>query len=182
MNIEEIFYTYRDKVFGFFVKNLSDQELAKDLTQEAFYRLCKRKDQLEDIQNLNNYIFLMCRNLVINHINKASYEIKYRDHLIREWHNLSIRGKSDIEKNINSDYLKEILEKSLTQLPPRQKQIFTLSKQQGWSNDQIALKLGISPNTVKNHLHQAMKTLRSTIDPDIDFILLLLILSTGWMG
>jgi len=180
MDLEQIFHTYRDKVFGFFVKNLSDQELAKDLTQDVFFQLCNRKEQIQDIENLNRYIFLMCRNMAINHINKASRDKKYRDHLIRAWNNLNIRGKSDMEIKITGDHYRDLLENSLNRLPPRQKEIFTLSKQEGMSNQRIAQKLGLSPNTVKNHLHQALKTLRSTIHPDIDFMILILWL--GWLG
>lgn len=118
--------------------------------------------------------------MAINHIHKAAREKKYRDHLIRAWDNLSIRGKSEIERKINGDYYRDILENSLNRLPPRQKEIFTMSKQNGMSNQRIAQKLEISPHTVKNHLQQALKTLRSTIHPDIDFMILILWL--GWLG
>lgn len=178
IDLEQIFNDYRNKVYGFFVKNLSDQELARDLTQEVFFRLCQRQDELQDIQYLNRYIFLICRNMVINHLHKASHEKKYREHLVRAWENLNIRGKSAIERQIDADHYRMIIELSLNQLPPRQQQIFALSKQQGWSNQRIAQKLDLSPNTVKNHLHKAMKNLRATI-PDIDIVILILLLV--WM-
>ncbi|WP_236973466.1 RNA polymerase sigma factor [Membranihabitans maritimus] len=177
MELEKIFDTYQNKVFGFFVKNLSDKELAKDLTQEVFFRLCKRESKLHEIEDINSYIFLMCRNMAINHINKASHDKKYKERLIYAWNHLSIRGKSQIEKNIDSEYYSEILKESLNHLPPQQKLIFTLSKQEGLSNKLIAKKLGLSPNTVRNHLHQALKSLRSTVNPNIEFIMLLLSIS-----
>lgn len=180
MDLERIFDAYRNKVFGFFIKNLSDKELAEDLTQEVFFRLCKREDKLGEIDDINAYIYLMCRNMAINHLHKAAREQKYKEHLIYAWNNLHIRGKSQIEKNMESEYYLEILEQSLSQLPPQQKIIFTLSKQEGLSNKLIAQKLGLSPNTVRNHLHQALKNLRSTINPNIDFILL--ICGALWMN
>lgn len=175
MELEKIFYTYRSKVYGFFVKNLSDSELAEDLTQEVFFRLCKREKRLDEIDDINGYIFLMCRNMAINHIHKASHERKYKEHLIHAWKNLHIRGKSQVEKNIDAEYYSVILEESLNQLSPQQKIIFTLSKQEGLSNKLIAQKLGLSPNTVRNHLHQALKNLRSTVNPHIDFVVLILV-------
>ncbi len=174
MELENIFYTYRDKIFGFFVKNLSDQDLAKDLTQEVFFQLCKKQDQLHSIENLNSYIYLMCRNLAINHINKASHEKKYKERIMHAWNDLPIRGKSDIEKKINADYYHTILENSLNQLPPQQRLIFTLSKKEGLSNKLIAQQLGLSTSTVKNHLYQAVKNLKSSINPNIDYIVLIM--------
>ncbi|GAA5221664.1 RNA polymerase sigma factor [Membranihabitans marinus] len=171
MDLENIFYTYRDKVFSFFVKNLSDRELAKDLTQEIFFQLCKREDQLDDIQDINSYIFLMCRNMAINHINKAAHEKKYREHLVHAWNNLAIRGKSEIEEQINTEYYSDIIQQSLEALPPQQRLIFTLSKMDGYPIKHIAKQLDLSPNTVRNHLYQAVKTLKSTLSKsDIDFI------------
>lgn len=179
MDLEQVYYAYRDKVFGFFVKNLSDQELARDLTQEVFLKLCSRKDKLADIKCFDRYIYLMCRNLTVNHLNKAARDKKYREYLVHAWNNLNIRGKSSTEHKIDADHYRAIVQQSLDLLPPRQQQIFTLSKQQGWSNQRIARKLGLSPNTVKNHLHQAMKNLRSSI-PDIEIIVL--ILGVGLVG
>lgn len=173
MNLEKIFEEYRNKVFGFFVKNLSDKELAEDLTQEVFFRLCKREARLSEIEDINSYIYLMCRNMAINHLHKAAREQKYKEHLIYAWNHLHIRAKSQVEKNIESEYYLEILEQSLSQLPPQQKIIFTLSKQEGLSNKLIAQKLGLSPHTVRNHLHQALKSLRSSVNPNIDFIMLI---------
>src|SRR5690606_20869436 len=144
MNLENIFENYRNKVFGFFVKNLSDKQLAEDLTQEVFFRLCKRENSLDEIEDINSYLYLMCRNIAINHIHRAALEKKYKEHLVHAWHNLHIRGKSQVEKNIESEYFLEILEQSLSQLPPQQQIIFTLSKQEGLSNKLIAQKLGLS--------------------------------------
>lgn len=173
MDLENIFYSYRNKVFGFFVKNLSDKDLAEDLTQEVFFRLCKREGKLKEIEDINAYIFLMCRNMAINHIHKASHEKKYKEQMIHAWNHLYIRGKTQVEKNMESEYFVELLEHGLSQLPPQQKIIFTLSKQEGLSNKLIAQQLGLSPHTVRNHLHQALKNLRSTVNPHIDFVLLI---------
>lgn len=173
MDLENIFYSYRNKVFGFFVKNLSDKDLAEDLTQEVFFRLCKREGKLKEIEDINSYIFLMCRNMAINHIHKASHEKKYKEQMIHAWNHLYIRGKTQVEKNMESEYFVELLEHGLSQLPPQQKIIFTLSKQEGLSNKLIAQQLGLSPHTVRNHLHQALKNLRSTVNPHIDFVLLI---------
>ena len=48
---------------------------------------------------------------------------------------------------------REMLESVINQLPPQQRIVYKLSRQQGLSRQQIASQLHISPHTVKNHLH-----------------------------
>lgn len=173
--IKSLFNEYRDKVFGFFVKNLGDRELAKDLTQEVFYKLCKKGDQIVEIQEINSYIFLMTRNIIFDHLRKAANERDYRDHLIREWKETPLGTnfqKPEAEKQIETEYFDEIFNQTVDILPPQQKLIVTLSKKEGLSNKSIAKKLGISPNTVKNHLHQALKSLRSSVNPNMELIII----------
>jgi RNA polymerase sigma-70 factor (ECF subfamily) len=46
-------------------------------------------------------------------------------------------------------------------MPPQQRLVYKLAKQEGWSREEIAERLNISPNTVRNHLAAAVEFLRS---------------------
>nr|HPQ22136.1 sigma-70 family RNA polymerase sigma factor [Saprospiraceae bacterium] len=80
----------------------------------------------------------------------------------------------EAEKKMNTEHYQEVLERSLNQLPDQQRLIFNLSKIEGLSHQKIAEKLDLSPITVRNHLHRAMKTIRATINPDIDLMVMIL--------
>src|SRR5690606_21001797 len=163
MDLKSIFTEYRDKVFGFFVSSLGDRDLAADLTQELFYKLCKKQDSLHEIRNINAYIFWMAQNMVIDHLRRAAHETQYREQLIAAWKNSTSPGfyqKPEIEYQIDAEHYDQLFDQLILDLTPQQQLIITLSKKEGLSNKRIAQKLGLSPNTVKNHLHQALKTLR----------------------
>ena len=49
----------------------------------------------------------------------------------------------------------------IDQMPPRQRLIYKLAKQEGWSREEIAKGLNISPNTVRNRLAAAIEFLRN---------------------
>jgi len=166
-DLKEIFLKYRDKVFGFFLKSLGDRELAADLTQDLFYKLCIKKEELDRILDLNSYIYWMAQNMVIDHLRRAAHQKKYRQELIEAWRNSQIGiefQKPAIEKTIDAEYYTELFDQLILDLTPQQQLIIKLSKKEGLPNKVIAKKLGLSPNTVKNHLHQALKTLRSNTD------------------
>lgn len=179
-SLESIFNTYRDKVFGFFISSLGNRELAGDLTQDLFYMLCKNEEKLDEIRDINNYIFWKAQRMVIDHLRRAAHQKDYREKLIEAWKkdNLGIfQQKPEIEQHIQNEHYHHLFEQLVHDLTPQQKLIVTLSKKDGLSNDRIAHKLGLSPNTVKNHLHQALKILRSQLNSNMHYITLMLLIA-----
>ncbi|WP_236974199.1 RNA polymerase sigma factor [Membranihabitans maritimus] len=159
-DLENIFHQYNDKVFAFVLKNLGNRELAKDITQEVFLKICLRAKRFRQIEDKSNYIYLMTRNLVIDHFRKASHELDYRKTLKEGWSN-------PVEKSIHHAHYKTVLDDALDQLPPRQKTIFIMYRQQGQTMSDIAECLGISYFTVKNHIAEARKNLKKLISPEV---------------
>lgn len=176
VNLQALFYQYRDKVFGFFIKGLGDRELAEDLTQDLFLKLCKNEEGLCSVENINSYIYWMAQNMVIDHLRKAAHRKDYRESLIAAWkeNRPENRQVPEIEEIIDQEHYDELFNRIIRDLTPQQQVIVTLSKKEGLSNKRIAQKLGLSPHTVKNHLHQALKTLRTQVDLNAEFIVLFL--------
>ncbi|GAA5219412.1 sigma-70 family RNA polymerase sigma factor [Membranihabitans marinus] len=176
MSSKDFFYAYKDRVFGFFLNFFNNTELAKDLTQDIFLKVIQKNTSFADISDLDGYVYLMCKNLAFDHLKKGVHDKKYRNFLLKpSWDS----EDPAVERKIEVDYYKEILESSLNKLPDQQRLIFNLSKREGLSHQKIAEQLNISPNTVRNHLYEAMKNIRSTANLDIDFILVLMALSAS---
>lgn len=168
-----LFQKYRDKIFGFFVQFLGDQELASDLMQDVFLKLIQSKSDLDKISDMDGYIYQMCRNRAYDHLKRAYKDKEYREHLQSHLKLSPNHTTPEVEKKMEAEHYQEILERSLDQLPDQQRLIFNLSKREGLSHQKIAEKLDLSPITVRNHLHRAMKKLRTTINPDIDLMMIL---------
>lgn len=177
--LESTFHDYRDKVYGFFISSLGSRELAGDLTQDLFYKLCKKEENLDEIRDMNSYIFWMAQNMVVDHLRKAAHQKEYRESLIAAWKNSkfhTFHQKPEIEQQIDQEHYDQLFEQLVHDLTPQQKLIVTLSKKEGFSNRRIAKELGLSPNTVKNHLHSALKILRTEFKSNIEFTILVLLI------
>ena len=157
---ETLFHQYNDKVFGYVLNNVKDYTLAKDITQDVFLKICLNETRIQDIHDVNNYIFLITRNTLIDHFRKAAHDTKYRKTLKEKWLN-------PVQRIMDQNHYGHILETALDQLSERQKTIYTLHKKEGKSLKDIAQELGVSYFTVKNHLAEARKNLRELIDPDV---------------
>lgn len=180
--VEKLFREYRDKVFGFFVDFLSNRDLAQDLTQDIFLKLLNKSDQLNHIQDMDGYIYQMCRNLAFDHLKKAAHNTEYRKFILYAGSTAQdpeiSMSTNPIEQKIHSDHYQHLLDECLENLPEQQRQVFTLSKIDGLSHKKIAEQLEISPHTVRNHLYQAVKNIRAGISHS-DLLVLLAVISMG---
>ena len=123
----------------------------------------------------------MCRNRAYDHLKKTSNDQQYREYVFRYWnHTANLLHPNDAEKQMESAHYSKLLEQGLKDLPDQQRLIFNMSRLEGLSHQAIAEKLNISPITVRNHLHRALKNIRATTHPDVELIIVLGILLAQW--
>ncbi|HAL81783.1 MAG TPA: hypothetical protein DCO83_05735 [Mucilaginibacter sp.] len=67
------------------------------------------------------------------------------------------------DKLVEVKELQQTIEKSLDELSPRVKEIYKLSRDEGLSNHEIAEKLNLSEQTIKNQVSVAIKHLRKSL-------------------
>ncbi|GAA5220229.1 RNA polymerase sigma-70 factor [Membranihabitans marinus] len=170
-NIESLLKTYENKLYGYFLKHVKIQSVCKDFTQDILIKIWIKRESLAKVENIDNYIFTMARNHILDHLRKAKIDHNYRQQLHTE---MFIQRPQALNNIIAADQEKYI-SRILNELPPRQKEIFELSRLKGLSHDEISEKLNISNKTVRNHLFEAMKYLRQKVNMDaIPFIIFLL--------
>ena len=58
-----------------------------------------------------------------------------------------------------------LIEREIAALPPKMRQVFELSRQTNLSRKEIAEELDISEQTVKSHMHHALKILKTRLGP-----------------
>ena len=66
-----------------------------------------------------------------------------------------------IETLLQEKEIRFAFESIVNKIPPQQKIIYRLARQEGITRDEIAEKINLSPNTVRNHLAAATSFLRS---------------------
>ena len=163
LDAEVLFHEYNDKVFGSVLNNVKDYTLAKDLTQDVFLKICLNETRIQEVHDVNNYIFLITRNTLIDHFRKAAHDTKYRQSLKEKWLN-------PVQQMMDQNHYGFILEKALDKLSERQRTIYSLHRREGKSIKDIARELDLSYFTVKNHLAEASKNLRNIIDPKMLYV------------
>ncbi|WP_285010784.1 RNA polymerase sigma factor [Pedobacter faecalis] len=157
----EIYNRYWDKMLAVAFNRLGSLEEAEECVQDVLYKLWKlRKDfSLVKIE-LGNYLARSIRNQAFNIIDR-----RYRERTKSE----SYVPENDInilspEREMIVRELQQQIDDSIKALPPQCQLVFRLSRQQGFSNREIAEQLDISENTVKSHLKKADRDIQGNIE------------------
>lgn len=168
-----LFMKYSQRLYHFSLGYLKSGVDAEDMTQEVFVQLWENRDKLDPQYSFNSYIFTITKNKILNVIRKRVYENKYLDTVSVK----QILPDFTTDNQMDFKELLEISQEAIESLPPKRKQIFKMSRNEGLTYEEIAVQLGISKKTVENQMGTALKTLRSylTKNAEIHFSLLLLL-------
>ncbi len=167
--MENTYKQYRDFLYRFFIKHVKIPALADDLAQDVFIKFWQRKEYADSVENIDAWLYTLARNHLYDHYRKLASEKKYQEAIWQEMEQHANNVIQEIYKNELDEQIGSILKK----LPPRQIEVYQLSRENGLSLDEVAKTLEISPNTAKNHLVQALKVLRVGLKTIAHFIWLL---------
>ena len=157
---EQIFRRLSAPVFRFVRGMVQDEALAHDLTQDTFAKLWAVRDRMETVDSLRAYVYQMARNRVYN---QQRDERVRRDNRARLDEASAHASPPSPDTALDADMLRSRLETWIDELPDRQREALTLRRRSDLSHEEIADVMGISPNTVNNHIVRAMKHLRSRL-------------------
>lgn len=156
----EIYDRYWDKLLAVAFNRLGNQEEAEECVQDVFYKLWRlRHDFSLSKLELANYLSRAIRN--------QSFNILERHHRerLRSAHYDPVKDINLLspERQLMIRELQQQIDHSIKALPPQCQLVFKLSRQEGFTNKEIAEKLNLSENTVKSHLKKANKDIQGNI-------------------
>lgn len=152
-----LFEQYYNPLCNFANTILFDSNRAEDAVQDIFVKMWQKKDTVGELDNVKSYLFMATRNKCIEFLRKLKLDRKLSEENERR---LEMSSKMNIDEEADKFVLKEKLFNSIRQLPPKCRDVFTMSKINGLTYSEIADELGISPKTVDNQMGRAMRLLR----------------------
>lgn len=143
---------------------------AEEIVQDLFFRMWRHRDRIKETQSLKSYLFTSVKNRGLNYLESKKLEARKIDEFKQIMKN-NLTYEQDV---FVSSELQEKINQAFEKLPPRTKEIFTLSRFNDLRNDEIAERLGISKRTVETQISNALRILRHELK---DYIILLLLLN-----
>lgn len=142
---------------------LKHEEDAKDILQEIFISVWKNRDTitLDEKGSMAPYLFRSIRYAVIDHFGKPQ-TTTYNEILLSE--GLSRYLGTTAHDLLVSKEMEQQVNEVLDRMPERLQLPYRLSRQQHLSNREIALRLSLSEQTVKNNISITLRYLRTYIN------------------
>jgi RNA polymerase sigma-70 factor (ECF subfamily) len=152
-----IFEHYRAPFYSAAFKMTRSANLAEEIVQEVFVKIWVKRKLIAAAKRPADYVFTLLHNCFYAQFRKLARENKLKTELAQDCE----ESEDAIQSLLFEKENKAILENVINQMPPRQRLIYKLAKQEGWSREEIAKGLDISPNTVRNHLAAAIEFLQN---------------------
>ena len=142
---------HADAVYRFIVGQLRHSEDARDVVQNAFEVLLRKRDEV-GVEKVRSYLFTVAYRDMIDHIRKQK-RISLVDELVED-------GRFSQTQYTGAS---EVLEKALASLPEIQKTVVLLRDYEGYDYREIGSITGLSEAQVKVYIFRARKTLQERI-------------------
>jgi RNA polymerase sigma-70 factor (ECF subfamily) len=151
------------------------EAIAEEIVQDVFVKIWINRAGLPAIRHFPDFLYIIARNHTFNALRKLARERKLHEASTED---LSIAGVSTEAIILQRDY-DRLLQQAVARLPPQQRLVYTLGRQEGFTREEIAAQLQISPETVKVHMSGALRTLRSYFKDHDELLLLIACILLG---
>jgi RNA polymerase sigma-70 factor (ECF subfamily) len=146
----QIFHHYNSKLLPVVLSLVRSETDAREVIQEVFIKIWLNRAALPEMANPGGWLYTVACNVAYDFLrSKATYQLK-----LRQLSTVDLdRG---LEEQLDAKYTKALIDEAVAQLPQRRRQVFQMARLEGYSRKEIAEKLDISENTVRNQLVEAV--------------------------
>lgn len=149
-----IYEAYSAALYGVIIKIIRDEELSRDLLQDAFVKIWKKAGAYNpDKGALYTWMLNLTRNLCIDHLRSKKFKNAQQNQSLDK----HVYG---IESNRRFDPQHIGLNELLKRLPDEQQQVIYYSYFQGYTQKEISEELDIPLGTVKSRAKAALEKLK----------------------
>lgn len=163
-----LFDQYRGHIYSVAIKFLKSPVFAEEIVQDVFLKVWHKREEMALVKRFDAYLFIMARNFIFHRMKKMSYEAADKVSILQQQ-----SSTDNTEYLVRQHECQQLLQQAIDRLPPRQRQVYQLAKQDGLSHELIAEKMNLSRQTVKKHMAMALRVIRKHLEEHLHCIPLL---------
>lgn len=168
----QLYNNYRNKIYSIAFELTESTTVAEEIVQDTFLKIWVKRGSLPEVEHFRAYLFTITRNYVFTALKRIARKETIEVSAIQD---APLYDHDTEDRVLNNEYTR-ILQAAIDRLPEQQKQVYNLIKKEGLKREEAAAALHLSPETVKTHLAQAMRSIRTYCLARLDISIALIIL------
>lgn len=155
---QSLFESYRSRLYHYMLSIVKSTEIAEELVVDVFMKIWMGREVLTQIENIDAFLFRVACNKSIDFLRKAANNPELTNII---WDNIQLASSNTAETRLMQEEYEKILRDAIELLPPKRRQVYRLSREEGKSHAEIAKELGIAPSTIANQIVDAQRFIKS---------------------
>lgn len=156
---------YKDHLYNFLRRMVSDSSEAEDLLQQTFLRVYKKSLDHCRVQSFSSWIFTIAANLARDELRKRARIGRRTYSLDESGVDRRADGQAEPVDTAAQSELRERIEWAVARLDERYRTVFVLRDIEGMTYEEIARVLKMRLGTVKSRLNRARLKLQALLAP-----------------
>lgn len=154
----ELFHRYRNRVYAIALRITASEPLAEEVLLDVFLKVWLKREELTQIDHFTAWLFTITRHQVFSSLKALALRRRVEAETVRT-PGAEPQPADPVGQLVDKEY-RQLLHDAIERLPPQQKKVYCLIKEQGLKREEAARVLNLSPETVKRHLADAMQAIR----------------------
>nr|WP_283093183.1 RNA polymerase sigma-70 factor [Chitinophaga hostae] len=168
-----LYNQYYPSLYTYILHFVNVPEFAEDALQEVFIKIWEIRERINPALSFSGYLYRITRNHVFKSIKKITADEALRLQVMQQLQ----QQANDADTRLLWKQYETLLHEAIRQLPPQRQKVFRLCREESKSYEEVAMELGISRNTVKEHMVLAVKSIKFFFYTNTDGILPFLLFS-----
>ncbi|NLU90490.1 RNA polymerase sigma-70 factor [Chitinophaga sp. Ak27] len=170
---KDLFDKYRGRLFHYISRFVKSDQVAEELVLDVFMKIWTGRELIAQVQHFDAFLFRIAHNKSIDFLRSAARDPRLQELLCEA---IELAGADTADAALITHEYEEKVRKAISLLSPQCKKVYTLSREQDLSHDEIARQLQISPATVNNHIVLAQRFIRNYLVKEIDLAIVILLI------
>jgi RNA polymerase sigma-70 factor (family 1) len=167
---ETIYNRHYISIFYFARRFVADQKAAEDITTETFLKLWERRAHFSGQEGIRAFLHTAAKNACLNHLRSETRQSTHHRELA---YLLNQAGAAELDEQQITARIYQYIYTEIEKLPAQVKKVFKMAYIEGLSNQEIADRLEINNQSVRNHKANALRSLRVALwDKDLYEVML----------
>jgi RNA polymerase sigma factor (sigma-70 family) len=165
----ELYERHWKYIYSIAYQKTVNRDDAFDLTQNVFMEFYDKREKLVVNIPIRNYLRTSVLFKLSNYFRSKGFQEKHYRNFQQfvaqaQEIDISIDPSPISETEMEFEVLLDLIYQAIEDMPDKMKQIFLMSRTEQFSINEIAGRLGVAPQTVKNQISNAFSRIRLTVD------------------